>query len=300
MPTEAKKELIRLYELAISATATTNFYNQAYKYVGFVKQSNLLSEIIEKDDAELHEQDIEKHKTAPKQHEGEGDGDYFVKRMRHMDSGEDYFLSHLFFKLEHFVYDFIDWYYADGFQSEEASIMLHGRKKFTILDKIKKYFHRHDIGYDRTDYNKKYIDNFQYWKKLLVNFHTKLLVKIEEVPITPEPKLKNEAILTLYPSGKAEYRGESYNLNPSGREYKALILLIEAPDYSAHYSDLAKALFQKEDSKSIRREVQQLVKKLKLSLGIQAGNEEDKLLENLKRWGYRLSLKENEATIIKP
>lgn len=300
MDPQSQKELQRLYDLAYSATATTNFYNQVYKYVGFVKQSDFLTEIIEKDDAELHEQDIEKHKTAPKQHEGEDEGDYFVKRMRHMDSGEDYFLSHLFFKLEHFVYDFIDWYYSDGFQSEEATIMLHGRKRVTLLDKIKKFSQRHNMAYDRTDYNIKYIDNFSYWKHLVVNFHTKLLAKIEEIPIIVELESPQDVILSLYPSGKVQYRGVSYNLNPSGREYKALALLVGAPDYSVHYSDLAKTLFQKEDSKSIRREVQQLVKKLKLSLGIQTGNEEDKLLENLKRWGYRLNLKENEATIIKP
>lgn len=160
MEAQSRKELQRLYDLAFSATATTNFYNQVYKYVGFVKQSEFLSEIIEKDDAELHEQDIEKSKTAPQQHKGEDYSYYFLKRMRHMNSGEDYYLSHHFFKLEHFVYDFIDWYYADGFQSEEAAIMLHGRKKVTFLDKIRKYSQRHDMAYDRSDYNIKYIDNF--------------------------------------------------------------------------------------------------------------------------------------------
>ena len=166
MDTHAKQELERLYELANSATATTNFYNQVYKYIGFIKQSQSVTKIIKEDDIKLHEFDIEKRDTIPKQHEGESSTDLFLKKLKHMDSGEDSFISHNFFKLEHHIYDLIDWYYADDFKSEEASIMLNGKKKVGVFNKVKMYFKRNKFpSSNQIDFNKVYIDNFPYWKK---------------------------------------------------------------------------------------------------------------------------------------
>ena len=50
MDTQSRQELERLYGLALSATATTHFYNALYQYIGFVKQSHFLQHILEEDD----------------------------------------------------------------------------------------------------------------------------------------------------------------------------------------------------------------------------------------------------------
>lgn len=87
MDTQTKQELERLYGLAKSATATTNFYNQVYKYIGYINQSPFLVHILEEDDRAMHIYDLEKQRTTPKQQVDESWSQYFLKTMSHMNSG---------------------------------------------------------------------------------------------------------------------------------------------------------------------------------------------------------------------
>ena len=63
MDTQSKLELERLYGLAKYATATTHFYNQVYKYIGYINQSPFLMQILDEDDREMHIHDVEKQKN---------------------------------------------------------------------------------------------------------------------------------------------------------------------------------------------------------------------------------------------
>lgn len=331
MDTQSKQELERLYGLAKYATATTHFYNQVYKYIGYVNQSPFLIQILDEDEKEMQIHDREKYKTLPQQQEGESENTHFLKRMRHMNSGEHYFISHLFFLLNHNIFDILDWYYTDNLPTEEATIMLNGRKKVTIFDKLQKYFNSNDIiRHSSVDFNEKYITDFPAWKNILINFHTGLLKKIDEVqsqikeepvveqptivevpvtkeaivevPITQEQAVKEpvgEIILQLHTGGYFEYLGREGVITPTLKEYKLLCMLIESGKNPVHYSDIAKDIFCKEDTTSLRIDIQQLVKKLKIKLGIRP-SDRHKLIESSQNYGYRLVLKGDERAIIVP
>lgn len=300
MDIQSKQELERLYGLASSATATTNFYNQVYKYIGFINQSHFLSDLLNDDDKELHKYDIEKLDTIPKQQEGENEIEYFLKKMRHIDSGEKHFVSHLFFMINHNIFDLLDWYYTDNFQSEETSIMLNGRNKINIIKKLKSYFNKHNIiGYKEEDFNRKYIDNFPVWKKLLTDFHVSLLKKINETQLQITNESLGEVILELHNGGYFKYLNKEGNLNPKIKEYKLLHMLIKSGKNPVHYSDIAKEIFNKNDSPDLRRDIQLLVKKLKLKLFI-SSTSRHKLIGSVTTYGYRLILKGEESAIIKP
>lgn len=297
MDTQTKQELERLYGLAKSATTTTNFYNQVYKYIGYINQSPFLVHILEEDDRAMHIYDLEKHSTTPKQQDGESWSAYFLKTMAHMNSGEHHFVSHLFFLLNHHIFDLLDWYYTDDFQSNEASVMLNGREKVRIFDKLQKYFNSNPILHNEEDFNKKYIGDFQTWKSILINFHTKLLEKIDETPQATEST--GEIILELHTGGYFKYLNKEGNINPKINEYKLLHMLIKSGKNPVHYSSLAKEIFNKDDSPSLRRDIQQLIKKLKLKLFIQSSSRH-KLIESSQNYGYHLALKGDERAIIVP
>ena len=300
MDTQSKQQLEKLYDLAVSATATTNFYNQVYKYVGYINQSAFLMHILEEDEKDMQIYDLEKQKTRPKQMEGESWHVHFIKTMRHMDSGEHNFISHLFFLLNHNIFDLLDWYYTENFQSEEATVMLNGKKKLSIFDKLQKYFNRHDITrHGDTDYNEKYITDFPVWKNILTKFHTKLLKKIEETESQTIPVSQGEIILELHSGGYFRYLSKEGNINPKLREYKLLHMLIMSGKNPVNYGDIAEKIFNKGDSPSQRRNIQQLVKKLKLKLFIQSSSRH-KLIESSQKYGYFLALKGDERAIIKP
>lgn len=300
MDTSSKLQLEKLYGLAVSATATTNFYNQVYKYIGFINQSAFLMHILEEDEKDMQIYDLEKQQTRPKQLEGESWHVHFLKTMRHMDSGEHNFISHLFFLLNHNIFDLLDWYYTENFQSEEATIMLNGKKKIGIFDRFQKYFNRHDITrHGDTDYNEKYITDFPVWKNILIKFHTKLLKKIEEIESQATPVSQGEIILELHGGGYFRYLNKEGYINPKLREHKLLHMLIMSGKNPVNYGDIAEKIFNKGDSTSQRRNIQQLVKKLKLKLFIRSSSKH-KLIESSQNYGYFLALKGDESAITKP
>lgn len=326
MDTQSKLELERLYGLAKSATATTHFYNQVYKYIGYINQSPFLIQILDEDDKEMHIHDVEKQKTVPQQQEGESWHTHFLKKMRHMNSGEHYFISHLFFLLNHNIFDILDWYYTDNLPTEEATIMLNGRKKVSIFDKLQKYFNRNDIiRHSSVDFNEKYITDFPLWKNILINFHISLLKKIDEIqsqtkeetviveesvikkvvadiPVTQEQvveELVGKIIIELSISGYFKYLDREGVITPTLKEYKLLHMLIESGKNPVHYSDIAKDIFHKQDGTSVRIDIQQLVKKLKTRLGIRP-SDRYKLIESSQNYGYYLDLKGDERAIIMP
>lgn len=300
MDTQSKQQLEKLYGLAVSATVTTNFYNQVYKYIGYINQSPFLIHILDEDEKEMQIQDLEKQQTRPKQMEGESWHTHFLKRMNHMNSGEHHFVSHLFFLLNHNIFDLLDWHYTENFQSEEVTIMLNGRKKISIFDKVQKYFNRYDIArHDGTDYNEKYITNFPVWKNILTKFHTKLLKKIEETESQSTPERQGEVILELHNGGYFRYLTYEGNINPKLKEYQLLNMLIASGKNPINYGDIAEKIFKKQDSPSLRRDIQQLIKKLKSKLGIKTSSRH-KLIESSQNYGYYLVLKGDERAIVKP
>ncbi len=214
-----------------------------------------------------------------------------------MNSGEHHFVSHLFFLLNHHIFDLLDWHYTDDFQTEEASIMLNGRKKKSISNKLQKYFNRNPVLHNEEDFNKKYIDDFQTWKSILINFHTKLLEKIAEIPQAKEPT--GEVILELHTGGYFKYLDKEGNINPKINEYKLLCILIKSGKNPVHYTDIAREIFNKPDTPSLRRDIQQLIKKLKLKLFLQSSSRH-KLIESSQNYGYHLVLKGDERAIIVP
>lgn len=301
MDTQSKQELERLYGLAKSATATTHFYNQVYKYIGYINQSPFLIHILEEDENEMQIHDREKYKTLPQQQVGESDHAYFLKRMKHMNSGEHNFASHLFFLLNHHIFDLLDWHYTDNFQSEEVAIMLNGKNKIGVIDKLEKRFNRHDvIRHSNTDYSEKYITDFPIWKNILINFHTKLLKKIEETKLKTIPEEKGEVVLKLYSNGDFIYLKNKGNLNPKNKEYKLLYALIKGNKYTVSYLDIASKIFKNiELASKPREEIRQLVKRLKRELGI-TSTTRHKLIESITNIGYHLVFQGDERAIIVP
>lgn len=301
MDTQSKKELEKLYGLAKSATATTHFYNQVYKYIGYINQSSFLMQILDEDEKEMQIHDREKYKTLPQQQEDESDHTYFLKRMRHMNSGEHFFTSHLFFLLNHNIFDILDWHYTDNLPTEEAIVMLNGKKKISIIDKLEKRFNRQDmIRHSSEDYNEKYITDFPIWKNILINFHTKLLKKIEETKLKTTPEEKGEIVLRLYTNGDFTYLKNKGNLNPKNKEYKLLYVLIKSNKYTVSYIDIANKIFRNiELASKPREEIRQLVKRLKRELGI-TSTTRHKLIESITNTGYHLVFQGDERAIIVP
>ena len=300
MDTQSHQELERFYGLALSATATTHFYNAVYQYIAYVKQSHLISHILEEDDKEMHIYDLEKSRTVPKRQEGENEHYQFVKEMRHMNSGEHFFVSHLYFLLTHHIYDLLDWYFAENFQSEEASIMLNGRKKYNAISRWWRHRNRHNIiGYDSTDYNKMYIDNFQDWKKILINFQTLLLKKVDTFPLQAVVPTKKEIILELFSDGNIMYRGKTGNLSP-GREYKLLYRLVLKHGKTVSHNEIARRVYIKKDTEVLRMQMPDLVRKLKNKILKVTGEDASNLVKSNRQLGYFLNLQENEEAKILP
>ncbi len=300
MDTQSKQELERLYGLAKSATATTHFYNKVYKYIGYINQSPFLIQILEEDEKAMQIEDLEKQKNIPKQYDNESWSKHFLKKMHHMNSGEHNFVSHLFFLLNHNIFDLLDWHYTENYKSDAVTIMLNGRMKISHIDKWLRYWNRDMIiNYTNTDYNEKYITDFPVWKNILINFHTKLLKKIEETQPQIAEKITGDTILELHTGGYFKYLDKEGNINPKINEYKLLCMLIKKGKNPVHYSDIAKEIFHKSDTTSLRRDIQQLVKKLKIKLFIQSSSRH-KLIESSQNYGYYLVLKGDERAIIVP
>lgn len=260
MDTQSKEELGRLYGLVESATATTNFYNQVYQYIGFIKKSDFLSKILEEDSTAWHLYNLEKLKTRPKQLTEEDDFKYFVKKMKHMGSGDSYFLSHYFTDITYRIYDLLDWHHTDGFENEEVSIMLNGARK---KNKIKSFFNLNKSVINYEDYNKIYIDNFSLWKTFIEDFHTLLLKKIQKTEVP-----RSNPIFILNDNGSYLYKNQTGSFTISGREYKLLKLLSDNKGKVIHYQEILKKVYGKDDSKFARMELNTLVKKVKIGLKI--------------------------------
>lgn len=304
MNPQIKQELETFYGLAISASATTNFYNQVYAYVAFINKSQYLSHVLDEDDKEMHMYDLEKQRTLPKKQDGDSDFQHTLKELKHMSSGERYFVSHLFFLLNHHIFDLLDWYFTDNFQSEEASIMLNGRKRVTIkarFDRIVNYWNRHNIlGYDSTDYNERYIDNLSYWKKLLTDFHTALLKKVETSPTKEHIEIKKDIVLTLASNGDVTYLGQNGNLTPQGREFNLLKRLIHKNGRTVSHKEIARLVYKKKDTEVLRLEMPDLVRKLKKKLFDISSQDTSNLVKNNYRLGYYLDLQENQEAKLLP
>lgn len=300
MDIQSKLQLEKLYGLAISATATTNFYNQVYKYIGFINQNTFLIHLLEEDENEMQIQDVEKYKTLPKQLEGESWSKHFLKKMHHMNSGEHNFVSHLFFLLNHNIFDLLDWHYTENYKSDAVTVMLNGRIKVSRIRTWLRHLNRDMIiGHDSTDYNEKYITDFPVWKNILTKFHTKLLKKIEETELQTTSENTGEVIFELHIGGYFRYLDKEGNINPKLKEYQLLCMLITSGKNPISYGDISEKIFKKQDSPSLRRDIQQLVKKLKIKLGIKSSSRH-KLIESSQTYGYYLVLKGNERAIIKP
>lgn len=305
MDQQSKKELERLYSFVSSATSTTDFYNRVYSYIQYVHQTPFLVDILNKDDKELHKHDLEKLSTRPQIQEGESDADLFLKSMRHMHSGENNFVSHLFFKINYHVFDLLDWYYKDNFQSVEASIMLNGRKNIGFIHKIQKYLNRHNVvGYNNTDYNVMYIDNFAYWKKLLSDFHSKLLKNIEEYPFdetsAEDEEIKKETILELSSIGDITSFDKKGYLKPTSREYKLLQRLVSKNGKTVSYNEIARLVYRQKNTQSLRMEIPDLVRKLKNKLSKFFPEETSNLVKNSRERGYYLDLQDNQEVKFLP
>ncbi len=300
MVTFSKLQLEKLYELASSATASTNFYNQVYKYIGYINQSPFLTHILDEDDKEMHIYDLEKQQTRPKQMEGESWHTYFLKTMRHMNSGEHNFVSHLFFLLNHNIFDLLDWHYTENYQSDAVTVMLHGKIKMNHVDRWLRGLHKEAIiSFDDTDYNEKYITHFPSWKSILTNFHIKLVKKIDQTKSQTIPVSQGEVILELHNDGYFRYLTNEGTINPKLKEYQLLHMLIVSGKNPINYGDIADNLFKKGDTPSRRRDIQQIIKKLKSKLGIKTSNRH-KLIESSQNYGYYLALKGDERAITKP
>jgi hypothetical protein len=258
MDTQSKEELARLYGLVESATATTNFYNQVYHYIGFIKKSDFLSKILEEDDKAWHLYDLEKLKTRPKQLAEEDDLKYFVKKMKHMRSGDSYFLSHYFSDITYRIYDLLDWHYTDGFENEEVLIMLNGASK-----KRKSFFNLNKPLINREDYNKIYIGNFPFWKNFIKDFHTLLMKKMENLEA---PKLSPSFVLN--DNGSYMYKNHTGSFTISSREYKLLKLLADNRGKIIHYYEIINKIYNKDDSSFGRMQVNTLIKKIRTGLNI--------------------------------
>jgi DNA-binding winged helix-turn-helix (wHTH) protein len=264
MDTQSKQQLERLYGLALSATATTHFYNEVYKYVAYIKQSPTLVHILEEDEKEMQIKDREKYDTAPKLQDGESEFYNFVKRMRHMSSGEHFFVSHLFFLLTHHIYDLLDWHYTENYQSKEVTVMLHGKIKVSYLERCLRHLKRDIIvGFDNTDYNKRYIDDFPVWKNILTKFHTILIEKIEN-----SPEYKIAKVFNLKASGTFTYLTKSGNFDTTSEEYKIVRMLYDKNGGTVLYEDIFKDVYQKEISKIGKMTVNNHIRKIKEKLGI--------------------------------
>lgn len=291
MEISLKEELEKLYTQVSSATATTDFYNRVYKYISFIKQSDLIIDILNKDLNELVKDDKEKQKSLPKQYDNENDLDFFIKEINHTESGAQRFLNYYFLKIDRDIYYPLEWYYKENYKSEEAEIMLNGKKKESKLNFFKT---RSLID---TDFNDFYINNFKYWKDYISNFHNILLIKLtasSSVSIT-----EKETILELSENGTFRYINKTGRLNIKSKDYKLLYKLIYNKGYPVHYKEIIEHMYNKTDSKSARMDVNDLVKKLKIKLGILSGNNV-KIIESMTSVGYYLNLKENEQAIIKP
>jgi hypothetical protein len=306
MDPQSKKELEKLYTFVSSATATTDFYNRVYNYIKYIKQVPLLVAILDKDDKELHLHDLEKLATRPNLQDGENDLDLFVKEMRHMSSGENNFVSHLFFKINRDIFDLLEWYHKDNFQTVEASVMLNGRKKISFFRKVEKYINRHNvIGYDNTDYNIMYIDNFVYWKNLLSDFHSKLLKKIEEHPfeevvVVKEVEIKKETILELYSTGDITYLNTKGFLKPTSREYKLLQRLVSKNGKTVSHSEIARLVYRHKNTQLLRMDMPDLVRKLKNKLSKLFSEDISNMIKNSRERGYYLDLQDNQEVKFLP
>ena len=112
-------------------------------------------------------------------------------------------------------------------------------------------------------------------------------------------ELAVEVIIELHTSGYFKYFDKEGVIPPSLDEYKLLHILIEGGKKPVSYSDLVMQVLGKSDSFDMRREIQQVVKRLKPRLGIRP-SDKYKLVESSSNYGYYLDLKGNETAIIVP
>lgn len=267
MDTQTREYLEKLYLLAVKATATTNFYHHVYKYIAFIKQSASLTRLLEKDDEDLHIYDIERRDTRPVQQQGESDADFFLKKMSHMSSGDRVFLSHFMGVIERDIYNPLDWHYTDGYQSEEVSLMLNGKKKVNFITKLQARINKDTITtHPSTDYEKIYIQYFPHWKTFITDFHTLLVEKIEK-----SPEYTTAQVFNLKPNGAFTYLIKSGNFDTTSEEYKILKMLYDH-DGTVLYEDILKHVYKREISK-VEEKVKKMainnhIRKIKERLGI--------------------------------
>ncbi len=261
---EKIKQLQKLYILVENSTATTNFYNNVYKYIGYIKKSKILTSILDQDDLEYMAYDREKLLTCPKQLKKENMFSYVKKESSHMNSNNSSFLNFYFFKITYHIYDLLDWHYKEDFNGEEIECMLHAKKnKFSNL----------------------YIKQFPKWKELIKKFHLKLMKELEA-------STEKRNLFILNSDGSFTYLKKTGKFNIKSKEYEIMNLLYKNKNKVLTYKEIIENIFKKSESISSKRELTDYIKKIKVRLGIlpkKKGSPKD-IIINHKNHGYSLNL----------
>lgn len=275
METSLKEELEKLYKQVSSATATTDFYNRVYKYISFIKQSDLIKDILNKDLNEWKTHNKEKVETLPYKQDGENDLDIFIKEHRHVESGEQQFLNFYNDKIAYGIFDPLNWWFTEGKETMESDTMLNGRREKKNILYI---FKRSDYPKSLENYDKIYIDNFRYWKQILDIFHKLLLTKIDTHIITrvdPNIIFFSDKDRSLYFFGKKVPMSIKSDITDAQR---VLVYLLKDPmrvvDFSDEkYNEFDDKVFnnvydKKKTTKKFDNAIAELVRKIKMETQI--------------------------------
>lgn len=258
------KQLQKLYNLLENSKATTSFYNDVYRYIGYIKNSKTIMSILNKDELEYYSYDREKLLTCPKKLKGESELSFLRKESKHMNSNNSSFLTFYFSKITYDIYDLLDWHYKENFNSEEIDCMLNAKKN---------------------SFKELYIKGFPKWKILIKKFHENLL---KELKVSKEQR----NLFVLNKDGTFIYFKNTGRFNISSKEYKLIKYLYDNKNSVLTYEDLTQKIFSKSATISSKRELADYIKKVKEKLGIlpKKTNSQKDIIINHKNHGYSLNL----------
>ncbi len=176
MDATSKNRLLRLYDKIETSTVTTDFYNRVYQYFNHLKKLDSFHTIIKEDEKAWTSHVRSLIQSVPKKRDNENEIDEFKKQVDHTKSGQYQFLNYYYGTINKYIIQQLDWHFINNIPTEEADIMLNGRKKkpFTLFKK------KGLLPHEEIDYNKIYIDNFQNMKVIVSSFHNLLLIKLKE------------------------------------------------------------------------------------------------------------------------
>lgn len=171
------EKLKHLYRNIEYSNSPTDFYFRVYEYIKLLWSDSAFKLIIKEDDIKWIQYDKEKQKQAPLTYENEHELDVFVKRMNHMRSGDQQFLSYYLGKIHQYIY--VPFSRAEeGNLSEEFIIMRSGAKKKTLTEKLMTFLYSKNNPIPLENLNELYIDKYGEWKLFISYFHKLLLEQL--------------------------------------------------------------------------------------------------------------------------